>query len=462
MASSTSSASSSASTAFTGSSSYSADLQNAISRAVGFASLPLASLQNKQNDATNQQAALQSLSSTFQSLQNSVNALNSSIGNGSYTATLSNISAANASTSSGVTAGSYTVNITGLGSQTNTMSADGLTTVSDPSSGNIDSATGYTLTVDGQSYQISNSSGNLNGLVSAINASAADVQATIVNVGGSSSPDYRLSVQGRKYAATAIQLSDGSNNSILTTLSTGSNVTYQVNNREVNGQPAIVNSDSRSIALAPGLTVNALQIGSTDINVTQGTSSISDALTSFAAAYNAVVDELAKSRGQSGGALSGDSIIYTLQDSLRNLANSGTQSGSVYSIADLGLTFDQNGHLQFDPSVLSQATSKSLTDVQNFLGTASSGGFLKAANDILTSIDDPTTGSLPQATQSLTNEISSIATQISSQQDRINLLQQTLTEQMSKADAAISSLQQQVTYYTTLFTTMRQNNSNNG
>ena len=442
-------------TAFTGSSSYSADLQNAISRAVGFASLPLQVLQNKQNDATNQRTALQSLSSTFQSMQNSVNALNNSVGAGSYVANLSSSSVASASTSSGVTAGSYSLNITSIGSHTNTMSANGLTTVSDPSSGNIDSATSYTLTVDGQSFQISNSSGNLNGLANAINASAANIQATVVNVGGSSSPDYRLSVQGRKYAATSIQLSDGTNTSLLNTLSTGSNVTYQVN-----GQTSTATSDSRSIALSPGLTVNVLQTGSTDIDVTQSTSGISDALTSFAAAYNAVVDELAKSRGQSGGPLSGDSIIYSLSDSLRNIANSGAPSGSIYSIADLGLTFDQNGHLSFDPSVLSQATSKSLTDVQSFLGTESSGGFLKGANDILTGIEDPTTGSLPQATQSLTDELSSIAGNISSQQDRITLLQQTLTAQMSKADATISSLQQQVTYYTTLFTTMRQNNSN--
>lgn len=449
------STSSTSSTAFTGNSAFSADLQTAISRAVGFASLPLQILQNKQNDITNQRTALQSLSSRFQSLQNSVDALNSSVGAGSYVANLSSTSVATASTASGVMAGSYSLNVTSIGSHTNTMSADGLTAVSDPSSGSIGSGTNYTLTVDGQSFQISSSSSNLNGLASAINASAADVQATVVNVGSSSSPDYRLSVQGRKYAATSVQLSDGSNSSLLSTLSTGSNVTYQVN-----GQTASAASDSRSLALAPGLTINVLQTGSTDINVSQSTSGISDALTSFASAYNAVVDELGKSRGKSGGALSGESLVYTLSDSLRNLANSGAQPGSIYSIADLGLTFDQNGHLSFDSSVLSQTTSKSLTNVLSFLGTESSGGFLKGANDILTGIDDTTTGSLPQAAQSLTYELSSIADKISSQQDRITLLQQTLTAQMSKADATISSLQQQVTYYTTLFTTMRQNNSN--
>ena len=354
-------------------------------------------------------------------------------------------------------AGTYSLNITKLGKHTSTMSANNLTIVSDPAVGDISSATNFTLTVDGQNYTITNSSGNLNGLATAINASAANVQATIVNVGGSSSPDYRLSVQGNKYANTSIQLSDGSNSSLLNSLSPGENVTYQVN-----GQSAT--SDSRSIKLAPGLTVNMLAETQNPIEITvaQGVSGISNALASFTAAYNAVVGELAKSRGQSTSALSGNSIIYTLQDSLRRLINSGVQSGSISSISDLGLTFDQNGTLSFDPLALGKATSSSLTDVMNFLGTESSGGFLKSANDILTGIDDTTTGTLPKASASLKDQISSLADKISAQQDRVTLLQQNLTAQMSKADAMISSLQQQVTYFTTLFTTIRTNNASNG
>jgi flagellar hook-associated protein 2 len=412
-------------------------------------------LQNKQNDATNQQMALQRLTSKFQALQSSIDALNNSVGNSSYSAALSNTAVGSAATSSGVTAGSYSLNVTNIGSHTNTMSADNLTVVTEPAVGDISSATAFTLTVNGQTYAISNPSGNLNSLAAAINASGASVQATVVNVGGSASPDYRLSIQGSKYAATNIQLSDGTNNSLLNTLSTGSNVTYQVN-----GQTTSATSDSRAVALAPGLTVNVAATGSTDIDVAQSTSGISNALASFALAYNATVDELAKSRGQNAGALSGNSIVYTLQNDLRQLISSGVQSGSISSVSDLGLTFDQNGHLQFDPSVLSQATSQSLTNVQNFLGRESSGGFLKSANDILTGVDDAATGLLPQATHSLTDEISSLAKQISDKQTSVILLQQTLTAQMAKADATISSLQQQVTYFTTLFSTIRTNNSN--
>jgi hypothetical protein len=53
-------------------------------------------------------------------------------------------------------------------------------------------------------------------------------------------------------------------------------------------------------------------------------------------------------------------------------------------------------------------------------------------------------------------QLSHISTQISADQDSVNQLQQTLTKQMSAADAAISSLEQQVAEMTMLFSTMQQ------
>lgn len=449
------SVSSNSAATFVGNSSFSSDFQQVIARAVGIASLPLQALQNQQNSLNNQQTALQSLSSKFQALQTAVDGLNNTVGAGSFSANVSSSTVATAFTASGVTAGSYSLNVTSIGSHTNTMSINGLTTVTDPSSGNIDSTTAYTLSIDGTDYQISPSGSSLNALVSAINTSSANVQATVVNVGGSSSPDYRLSVQGTKYANNNIQLSDGTN-SLLSTVSPGSNVTYQVN-----GQTSNINSDTRSITLAPNLTVNLLQTGSTDITVAQNTSAISSALTSFATSYNNAVDELAKSHGANAGALAGQSIVFTLSSSLRQIFNSGNPSGSINSLADLGLTFDQNGHLSFDAAVFSKASANSMTNVLNFLGSESSSGLLQSAKNILTSINDSTTGSLPVGEQAITDGLSSLANKMSATQDRITLLQQNLTDQMAKADALISGLQQQVSYFTTMFAAMRQNNNNN-
>jgi flagellar hook-associated protein 2 len=436
---------------FTGNSAFSSDLAQVISRAVSIASLPMQQLQGEQSKIAGQQTELQTLSGQFQSLQSALDGINGSVGSGLYSATVGNNSILSASTSAGIAAGTYTVNVTSTGSQTNTISANGLTTVTDPSAGNISSSTAYTLTLNGQSFQLTDADGSLNDLAAAINTSGANVQATIVNVGSSSAPDYRLSIQSLDYAPDSIQLNDGTND-LLSTLSTGSYVTYQVD-----GQPSTpVNSDSRTLTISPGLSVSVLEPGATSVTVSQNGSSISNALSSFANAYNAVIDELSQSRGQNGGALSGQSIVYSLSEVLRSITNYTSTSSGAGSLADLGLTFDQNGHLQFDSSVFAQNTASSLNNALTFLGSESSGGFLQAANSLITSVTDPTTGLLPQESQATSDEITSLGQKISADQDQVTQLQQNLTKQMAAADALISSLEQQVTQITNLFSAMQQ------
>ncbi len=346
---------------FTGSSAFSAQLQNVIAQAVASASGPLTQLQNQQTTLTSQQTELQTLATDFQSLQTATDSLNSVTGTGSYSASVDTPSVLAASVGSGVMAGSYSVNVSNIGSQTNTISMNGLTTVTDPSSGNIDASASYTLTVNGTNYQITDSAGSLNGLAQGLNASGANVQATVVNVGSSSSPDYRLSVQSLNYAPDTIQLSDGTNN-LLNTLTTGSNVQYQVN-----GQPSTpISSNSRAVTISPGLTVNLLATGTANVDVSQSASSAGSAIGSFVNAYNSLVDELNKNRGQNGGALAGQSIVYELQNALQSMANYSASSGTLTSLTDVGISFDQNGHLQFDQSTFNAASP---SDVLNFLGS---------------------------------------------------------------------------------------------
>jgi len=435
------------SSTFNGTSTYASQLQQTINRAVSIAALPLSQLQSTQSTLSNQQTELQTVSGTFNSLQTALNTLNSSTGAGAFTASISDSSIASASVSSGIMAGNYTLNVLNIGSQTNTISADGLTTVTDPSSGNIDSSSSYTLTLNGQTYSISNPSNTLAGLAQAINLSGANVQASVINVGSPSSPDYRLSIQSLSYAADTIQLTDSNNNTLLNTLSTGSNVTYQVN-----GQPSTpISSDTRNITISPGLNVKIQQTGSVQITVAQTPSNLANALSSFANAYNTITAELNKNRGQNGGALTGDSIIFQLQSQLQSLASYTGSSGSIQSLADLGLTFDQAGNLHFDNTVFNSAFAAAPNDVLNFIGTSTSGGFLQTANDTLKSITDPTTGTLTSATNNVTSRLSSIANQISSEQAKIADLQATLTQQMSAADATIAALQNQLQMMTNLF-----------
>ncbi len=442
---------------FSGSSSYAAQLQQSITQAVTIASLPMEQLQAQQSSLSSQQTELQNVSSAFSSLQTAISALGSSTGTGAFSATVSDTSVANASVSSGVMAGNYALAVTSIGSQTNAISENGLSKVTDPSTKNISSSTSYTLTVNDQTYNISDPDGTLSGLAQAITNSSANVQATVVNVGSSSSPDYRLSIQGLNYAPDTIQLNDGDND-LLSTLSTGSNVTYQIN-----GQPTTpISSSSRDVTLSPGLSVQILSAGTAQVNVAQTAGGIENALSSFANGYNSIMAELNKNRGQNGGALSGQSVIYQLQNQLRSLTGFSASGGSVSSLADLGLTFDSDGNLNFDASTFAQAASTSSTALLGFIGTPTSGGFLEAANSMMTGITDPTTGTLTQATQEATNQLSTLATKISTDQSQVSQLQQTLTTQMATADATISSLQNQLTEMTDLFATMQANERASG
>jgi len=308
--------------------------------------------------------------------------------------------------------------------------------------------------VNSTSYNITNAAGTLNGLANAINGSGANVQATVVNVGSPTSPDYRLSVQSLNYAPDTVQLNDNGNGNapLMTQLSGGAYVQYQVNGE------ASVNSSTRTLTPSTGLTVNVLGTGTTTVTVTQNGNGIANTLASFANAYNTAVDELAKNRGQNGGALSGDSTVYSLTELLSNISSYNGSSGSINSLSNLGITFDQNGHLNFDQTVFATATASNLTDVTNFLGSVAGGnGFLGTASSILTGISDPNTGVLPQASQNLSTEISGIGNQIVEDQTKVTLLQQTLTAQMAAADAAIATLEQQASYLQMMFQTQNAN-----
>jgi flagellar hook-associated protein 2 len=437
--------------AFLGNSAFSTDLQAVITRAVNIASLPITQLQNQLNTLTSQQTELQTLGSKFQSLQNALDSIGSASSADSFAASVDDQSVASVSVGSGAQAGNYSVDILSVGSQTNTISPNTLLAVADPASGNISSSSAFTLTVDGQTFSISDASNSLNELAKAINASGAGVQATIVNVGGST-PDYRLSLQGTHYAPTSIQLNDGSQD-LLNTLATGSYVSYKVN-----GADTTATSDSRTFSIAAGVTVHALTTGAANIGVSQNVTGIQSSIGAFVAAFNAAVDEVQQNRGQNGGALAGQSIVSQLSGALRNLADYTPASGSpdIQSITDLGLTFDQTGHLQFDSSVYSDAAGSSLSNVLNFLGSETDGGFLQAAHNILTSVTDSTNGLVASDITTTGASVTNLTKKISSQQDTVTHMQTNLIQQMSKADAAISAMEQQLTQITNLFAAMQQ------
>jgi flagellar hook-associated protein 2 len=443
---------------FNGSSTYSSSFQQVITRAVAIASLPFQTLQGQVTTLNSQASTVTGLSGAFTALQGDIQNLDSAA-SGSPSAQSSDSSSVSATAAAGALNGTYTIQVDDVGSSTSTLSPAGLTTVTDPTTGNISSASSFTLTVNGNATTITPSGTSLESLADAINSAGAGVQATIVNVGSSASPDYRLAVASDNLGADTITLSDGTN-SLLDTLSTGTDAEYAVN-----GSTTDVQSTSSQVTLSPGLTVNLLAQTSSPVTITVSSSysSLSSALSSFVTDYNSAVTSLQQNTGQSGGALSGDSLIYTLTgvlDQIANYTSSGSGSGSVSSLADLGITLQDTGQLSFDQATFASASQ---SDISTFLGSIkSSTGFLNTANNDLTSLTDLTNGVFAAESSSIQSQIASDNTEIASDQARVSTLQTNLQAQLSQADAAIATLQEQDTYYQELFTAEYGNGGTNG
>jgi flagellar hook-associated protein 2 len=427
---------------FSGSSTFSSSFQQVLTRAVAIASLPLQQMQSTVSNLQGQQAAMSGLEAVFSSLQNRIQNVAAAT-QGSLGATTSDASVSATVTSSALP-GTYSIEVDGLGSSTTTLSGAGSPPVTDPSTGNISSSTSFTLKVNGTDHQISPSGTSLQSLAAAINVATVGAQATIVNVGSSSSPDYRLAVTSNELGADTIQLSDGTNTTMLSTLSTGIKASYTVA-----GTP--IQSTSRQVTLAPGLTVTLQQQGTAGtpatVTVTSNSLGLQSALSGLATDYNTAVDAVSAQRGQNGGALAGQSLISSLQNVLTGISlYSG--SGSVGSLTTLGLTLDQTGHLSFDATAFN---NQNATAVQQFLGATASGGFLKSANDALASMADASTGVMQSGIASYQDRIISQNARIVDEQTRIDGLTVQLQQQLTAADAAVAGLQAQKSYFAQLF-----------
>lgn len=439
---------------FTGQSSYAQDLNNAISRTLGIASLPIQLLQNNMSALTSQSGEMQTLSTKMSAVQSAISSLGTATSN-MLAANITQPSVALVTLGGTATAGTYSLEVDNLGSPSYAVSAAG---VADPTAEVIGAGGPYTLTVNGQtiSSTITPASNDLNALAQAITDAGGGVQATVVNLGSDTAPQYMLSLQSTTLGNVTMQVTDGEGNPLLGATTAGDSVQYKVNGQAVT-------SGSDTVTLAPGVTLilkATNQDSPTTVTVADSTSGISSALSSFAAAYNAAIVELGNNRGEAGGALAGQSIVYQLTDTLRSLAHYSDGSGEISSLAQLGLTFNDNtGVLTFDSGAFSSATSGQIDALTAFLGSSDSGGFLQTASDALDNIQDPTTGYLSQDILSTNSQILNVNQQITDKQNQVSLLQQNLTAQMAAADALIASLQQQASYYNDMFQAMQTANN---
>jgi flagellar hook-associated protein 2 len=439
-------------TSTTGSSTFATDLQASVTRAIEIASLPMQALQDDVSTISGQTSELGTLGNLFGSLQTALQAIGSGTGSNALQASVSDTTVLSASVTGSALPGTYTVDVTNPGSFSTAIS-NSSTPVTDPTSENISSSTSFTLTVGTSTYTVS--ADDLNDLATAINSSGAPVQAVVFNEGTPEAPNYQLSLQATGLGDVALQLNDGTNN-LLTMQNTGADATYTVDGEPSGG----ITSDSASVTIAPGLTATLQGAGTSTITVSSSLSAVSSELSSFVTAYNAAFTEVEKNFGQGGGALVGDSSVLDMSQALQQMISYAGSSGSITSLAQLGVEFTQQGTLTFNSSAISNLSPSQINDALTFLGGVDTGGLLQYVNNVLDGITDPTTGVIATETQTLDNQNQNDQTQITNDQAQLTTMQTNLENQMAEANALIATLENQTTFLQGLFQADTSNNPN--
>ena len=296
---------------------------------------------------TTQKTDLQYMDNDFANLQSSLNSIQTALTSNSLGTSVSDPSVVSATLGTGASPGVYSIQVNDLGSYSTALSNAGPTPVTDPTSQGISSSTSYTLDIGGAPTAITAASGSLDDLATAINTQAGShVQATMVNLGSTASPDYRLSLTSASLTTSAIDLTDSSDTSLIAESTPGSPASYQVA-----GQSTVLNSDSRNVTLAPGLTVNLTGASTsgvpTTVTVANSGAAIASAFSQFAQDYNQAVTDLDQYHGKGGGSLEGDSIINTLTGVLQQISNYSNGSPDS-SLAHFGIVIDNTGQMSVD------------------------------------------------------------------------------------------------------------------
>src|ERR1035441_3531530 len=106
---------------FTGTSAYSGDLQDVITRAVQIASLPITLLQNQQSFLTGQSNALTALDKDFTALQSAVQGIGTAMSGSSYQADVWDPKIVSATLGDGATQGVYAIDVQDIGAYATSM-----------------------------------------------------------------------------------------------------------------------------------------------------------------------------------------------------------------------------------------------------------------------------------------------------------------------------------------------------
>lgn len=460
--------------------------------------IPYKNLSTKKTNLQSEQTVFRSINTAFSSLSTALNNLRYAADWNKLKAT-SDSNAVSVSSTNGVAAGSYTVNVQQLATK-NVVEVDSsyiLSKVEEAASSGQELKIGsYTFTAeDLQSIQDaknengeSNDETKLKKLASIINTNTvaengSSATATVLKT--SSSGDIKLVLNSKTTGA-------GDSNSVSFTLASSSIIDH--NATDENGKIAVTNKEGKDAILEvngvtvtrssntfddliSGITFTVNSTGNSNINVGQDVDSIVANVKSFVAAYNNLVtlvrNNLAKPEDDSKmNPLQGDSLLKQIDSQLYSMFNSivDTSSGKAW-MEQVGLSIDKGitkasemtGKITFDEEAFKEALASDPQKVIELFTkqkqeadpetstSAKPGGIITELTSIMSYYNSAVNGMLNTKITGYDAEIKMIDDRMEQMERRLEMTEARLKLQFGTMETMLSTLNSQKDWLTSQF-----------
>jgi flagellar hook-associated protein 2 len=414
------------------------NISTLVSAAMANQTAELAVMQGQQSQLTNEQTALSSFNTDVQTLQNAVYALTDPVGQmTAVAATSSDSSILTATAVSGTPTGTHTITVSNLASTSSAYSTAVASSSMPISTGTltiqVGSGTATTVTID-------NTNNTLDGLAQTINNTAnIGVTASVVTDANGARLAIVSNTSGQ---AGSLTITPSSGLPTFTTTA-GQNASLTVDGIPISSASNVVSGVLSGVTLnLAGANPSTSVTLSTGPDVTQQEA----ALNSFVSAYNTVITDLNKQfavdpTSNQAGPLASDGTLMLAQGQILSAAAFAMSgNGNVQSLADLGVSMNNDGTLTVNSATLQSALQSNPSAVQSFFQSGNAGSFGSNLSSILSGIADPISGSIAQDMNGLQQSQSSLTQQISDFQDQLNTMQQQLTQQYVQVDTTLQQL----------------------
>ncbi len=318
---------------------------------------------------------------------------------------------------------------------------------------------GVTMQVEGEARQAINGSttfevslgddASLDELVNAINQLNAGVTASVLNDGSSLQP-FRLSLSSNRTGQASRLLIDATQMPFTMESVTQGRDALLVLGSTANGHAGILaaSSDGNFADLIPGVSLQLLQAQETPVTITIESSTVKlvAGVQAFVDDYNKLreaIKTLTKFDAESGqgSILSGDSTLLRLESDLNRLLSGRFFGvGSIQSLGQVGISFNDDGTLSLDTQILRASFDRDPEALEEFF-TKKDVGFSTKLDTLLQQSAGEDSSLLVNGLETLNRRIELNEQRIESMNQRLEVYRQRTLLKFMRLEEAISKLQ---------------------